>query len=95
MGREIFLPGFAIADLLTLGEAVAIGVYTARLVSVVDLPPLPCRIMSIRGPAMVHAVLHDNVIRYVTQYGVEFYPRRLRWVEDLLDIDGPVCGYVQ
>ena len=73
MGREGFLPGFAVADLGALGVTVAVGVDPARLIRVVDhAAVLAAGIISAGGPHIVHAVLHGVIAVEVAEFGVKF-----------------------
>src|SRR5687767_7422532 len=72
------LPSFAVADLVALREAVAVGIHTARTAGVVDDPPLARPAVTINGVRAVDAVALDRVARHIAQLRIELRPLVVR-----------------
>ena len=74
VARQVLLPGLAVADLVTLGEAVAVGVDPARPVPVQERRPLTVGVGGREGPASVQAITRHVIAQNVPQLAIELSP---------------------
>ena len=74
MGRQVLLPGFTVAGLMALGEAVAVRVNPARPMGITDHRPLAGLLVAGDGAAAVHAVFQNVVSQRVAELGVKSCP---------------------
>src|SRR5208337_4040942 len=76
MGRQVLLPSLAVADLMALSEAVAVGVDTAPLAGIHESRPRPIGLDGRKRCAVVDAVRGEIVAQNIAQLGIEAGPAR-------------------
>ena len=70
MRRQILLPGLAVADLIAVGEAVAVGMDAARFVAKLRDLPGPVRFIVVKGFRIIYAIAMNGTAMHPSEFRV-------------------------